>query len=383
MEQRLVDEDLARVMEPVATANGLSNRYYTDRQCFEAEKERVFFDNWAAIGFAKDVPENGDAMPLTFLGQPLVVIRGRDGKLRVFQNICRHRGMILVREPGRIRGAIRCPYHSWCYDLDGALKATPHVGGPGHNTHAAIDRDALGLIEVRSHVWRDVVFVNISGDAPPFEEAHEKMLARWREFDRPLLHSGADSSFKLEVATNWKLAVENYCESYHLPWVHPGLNSYSRLEDHYHIEEPGAFSGQGTLVYRQLRGDENETFADAPGLGEKWDTAAEYIALYPNVLFGVHRDHSFAIILEPRDNASTVEHVEIYYHDESSTGPERAALRAKNTAQWRVVFEEDIFVVEGMQEGRNAVHFDGGRFSPAMDSPTHMFHHWIATQLAR
>ena len=200
MEQRLVDEDLARVMEPVATANGLSNRYYTDRQCFEAEKERVFFDNWAAIGFAKDVPENGDAMPLTFLGQPLVVIRGRDGKLRVFQNICRHRGMILVREPGRIRGAIRCPYHSWCYDLDGALKATPHVGGPGHNTHAAIDRDALGLIEVRSHVWRDVVFVNISGDAPPFEEAHEKMLARWREFDRPLLHSGADSSFKLEVA---------------------------------------------------------------------------------------------------------------------------------------------------------------------------------------
>ena len=120
-----------------------------------------------------------------------------------------------------------------------------------------------------------------------------------------------------------------------------------------------------------------------PASPKNGTTAAEYIALYPNVLFGVHRDHSFAIILEPRDNASTVEHVEIYYHDESSTGPERAALRAKNTAQWRVVFEEDIFVVEGMQEGRNAVHFDGGRFSPAMDSPTHMFHHWIATQLAR
>ena len=150
--------------------NGLSNRHYIDPEWFETEKDRVFFDNWAAIGFAKDVPGNGDAMPVSFLGQPLVIVRGRDGKVRVFQNICRHRGMILVRQPGHIRGAIRCPYHSWSYDLDGTLKATPHVGGPGHNTHEAIDRETLGLIEVRSHIWRDVVFVNISGDAQHFED---------------------------------------------------------------------------------------------------------------------------------------------------------------------------------------------------------------------
>jgi len=383
MDQYLAIEDLERVLQPVETANGLSNRHYLDPEWFEIEKRKVFFDNWTAIGFAKDVPENGDARPVEFLGQPLVVIRGRDGLLRVFQNICRHRGMILVKEPGRIRGAIRCPYHSWCYDLDGALKATPHVGGPGHNTHEAIDRDALGLIEVRSHVWRDIVFVNISGNARPFEEVHAKALARWREFEQPLFHTGADSGFRLEVATNWKLAVENYCESYHLPWVHPGLNSYSRLEDHYHIEEPDCFSGQGTLVYRQLKGDDGETFEDAPGLSDKWDTAAEYIALYPNVLLGVHRDHSFAIVLEPVGPHDTAEHVEIYYHAESDAGPERAALRAKNAALWKVVFEEDIFVVEGMQRGRSALHFDGGRFSPAMDGPTHMFHRWIATQFSR
>lgn len=383
MDQRIMDEDLASVLRPVETANGLPNRHYLDSDWFETEKERVFFDNWAAIGFAKDVPENGDARPLTFLGQPLVIIRGRDGRLRVFQNICRHRGMILIRQAGPIRGAIRCPYHSWCYDLDGALKATPHVGGPDHNTHAAIDRDALGLIEVRSHVWRDVVFVNVSGDAPPFEQAHAKVIERWRDFDGPLHHAGADSGFALEVATNWKLAVENYCESYHLPWVHPGLNSYSRLEDHYHIEEPGLFSGQGTLVYRQLKGEDGETFADTPDLDQRWDTSAEYIALYPNVLLGVHRDHSFAIVLEPVDVDRTIEHIEIYYHTPESAGPQRAALREKNTALWKTVFEEDIFVVEGMQQGRNAIRFDGGRFSPAMDGPTHLFHQWVATQLAR
>jgi phenylpropionate dioxygenase-like ring-hydroxylating dioxygenase large terminal subunit len=383
MDQRLVDDELNAVLAPVESAHGLSNRHYVSPEWFDAEKQSVFFDNWAGIGFAKDVPENGFAKPVHFLGQPLVIVRGRDGKVRVFQNICRHRGMILIKDAGRIRGAIRCPYHSWSYDLDGALKATPHVGGPGNNVHEAIDRDTLGLIEVRSHVWRDVVFVNISGDAQPFEVAHEKVIKRWAEFEAPLYHSGADSGFTLEVATNWKLCVENYCESYHLPWVHPGLNAYSRLEDHYHIEEPGAFSGQGTHVYRQLKGENGEIFEDTPGLSTKWDTAAEYIAIYPNVLLGVHRDHSFAIVLDPKGTAETTEAIEIYYHAPSAMQDGHAALRQRNTEQWKTVFKEDIFVVEGMQEGRNAVHFDGGRFSPVMDSPTHMFHHWIASQLSR
>ena len=382
MDQRLADEELAPVLEPVATARGLPNRHYVDQAWFETEREKLFFDGWAGIGFAKDVPANGDAMPITFLGQPLVAIRGRDGKLRVFLNICRHRGMILIKERGPIRGAIRCPYHSWCYDLDGALKATPHVGGPGHNSHEGIHRQDLGLVEVPSHVWRDVIFVNISGEAPPFETAHRAAIERWREFDRPLLHSGADSGFSLDVATNWKLAVENYCESYHLPWVHPGLNSYSRLEDHYNIEESDAFSGQGTLVYRQLADENGRVFPDAPGLGERWQTAAEYIALYPNVLFGVHRDHSFAILLEPVAIDRTVEHVEIYYHAEEALDADHAGLRARNSALWETVFKEDIFVVEGMQRGRHASGFDGGKFSPVMDSPTHMFHRWVASRLA-
>ena len=382
MDQRLTDEELAPVLEPVATARGLPNRHYVDQTWFETERDRLFFDGWAGIGFAKNVPANGDAMPITFLGQPLVAIRGRDAKLRVFLNICRHRGMILIRERGPIRGAIRCPYHSWCYDLDGALKATPHVGGPGHNSHDAIHREDLGLVEVPSYVWRDVIFINISGDAPPFETAHRGAIERWREFDKPLLHSGADSGFSLDVATNWKLAVENYCESYHLPWVHPGLNSYSRLEDHYNIEEPDAFSGQGTLVYRQLADERGRVFPDAPGLGDRWQTAAEYIALYPNVLFGVHRDHSFAILLEPVAIDRTVEHVEIYYHAEEALNADHAGLRARNSALWETVFKEDIFVVEGMQKGRHASGFDGGKFSPVMDSPTHMFHRWVASRLA-
>ena len=176
------------------------------------------------------------------------------GAVRVFQNICRHRGMILVDAPRKIEGAIRCPYHSWCYGTDGRLVSTPHVGGPGQNTTEGIDRDDLGLIEVRSHIWCGIVWIDLSGTAPAFDVSHADLLARWAEFEQPLHHGGPDSQFTLDVNCNWKLAVENYCESYHLPWVHPGLNSYSRLEDHYHIEAPDHHSGQGTLVYRQLTG---------------------------------------------------------------------------------------------------------------------------------
>ena len=173
------------------------------------------------------------------------------------------------------------------------------MGGAGRNLHDAIDRSELGLTEIRSHVWMGVIWINLSGDAPKFEDNIKELIDRWSDFDRPLFHGGKESSFTIEVAANWKLAVENYCESYHLPWVHPGLNSYSKLEDHYHIEQKNKFSGQGTRVYQQLKDGNGNVFPDFADLNAKWDTAAEYIAVYPNVLLGVHRDHAFVIILIP------------------------------------------------------------------------------------
>lgn len=376
-------EYLSEVLKDVKEAKGLPNRHYIDQETFELEKKKVLFDNWSAIGFGKDIPEHGDANPVDFLGLPLVAVRTKEGEINVFQNTCRHRGMTLVQEKGKLRGTFRCPYHSWCYSLEGRLVTTPHVGGPGHNTHEDIKRDELGLVKIRSYVWRDVIFVNISGDAPEFEDYARDVMTRWKEFEQPIAHGGEISSFKLDVKTNWKLAVENYCESYHLPWIHPGLNSYSRLEDHYHIEEKGRFSGQGTLVYQQLKGPNDEVFPDFEGLSSKWNEAAEYIALYPNVLFGVQRDHAFAIVLEPKATDHTVEHIELYYTREGATAPDYAEMRQNNSNLWKVVFEEDVFVVEGMQKGRQGQYFDGGKFSPAMDSPTHNFHHWVASQIAK
>lgn len=370
--------DLSAVTAPVGQARGLPNPHYTDAEVFEEERHAVLYANWSGIGFGFDVPNAGDVMPIDFLGMPLLVVRDNDGGIGVFQNTCRHRGMILVEEKGNIRGTIRCPYHSWCYGLKGELRSTPHVGGPGQNLHENIDRKTLGLTEIRSHVWRDIIFVNVDGKAAPFEEAHKNLLERMKEHDKPVYRG---DGFSFDVACNWKLAAENYCESYHLPWIHPGLNAYSRLEDHYHVENDGNFAGQGVTVYQQIKGDNGEVFPDFEGLSEAWDAGAEYPTLFPNVLLAFQRDHTFVMLLLPQGIDKTIERTEIFYSFDPATRPDLDALRAKNAAQWKSVLEEDLFVVEGMQRGRHAVHFDGGKFSPVMDTPTYDFHRWVATQI--
>lgn len=236
---------------------------------------------------------------------------------------------------------------------------------------------------MRSHVWRDVIFVNVNARTPGFTEYAGEAIARWSEFERQTLLAGGDeSSFTFGIACNWKLVVENFCESYHLPWVHPGLNSYSRPEDHYNIEVPGKFSGQGTLVYRTTIETDGSAFPDFPGLSDKRDTGAEYLAIYPNVLMGTHRDHAFAVILKPNGKDRTRELVALYYStEEAAKGEGLKPLRRKNAETWCGVFEEGLFVVEGMQKGRKGIRFDGGRFSPVMDGPTHCFHHWVASHM--
>ena len=374
--------DLRNVMSPIESANGLPNACYVGEDMFDHERETLFQDSWAAIGFGKDIPRPGMVLPIEFLGMPLLMVRNADGRINVFQNVCRHRGMILIDKPQQLRGPITCPYHAWAYDLDGQLRRTPHVGGSGIDNLDSVNKCDLPLISVRSHVWRDVIFVNIGGEAPAFGDAAAPLIDRWQEFEKPLVHTGADSSISFTLDCNWKLAVENYCEAYHLPFVHPALNSYSRLEDHYNILDTDGFAGQGTTVYQPQISADGRRFPRFEGLSSQWDAGAEYIAFFPNVLLGVHNDHAFAILLRPDGTGRTHEQVEIYYADEAVRGDEFAEMRATNTEMWRTVFSEDVDVVEGMQRGRHASGYDGGKFSAVMDAPTHHFHSWVATALS-
>lgn len=386
MNTSLREISVESVLRPIEQSTGLPNEVYTSEQVFREERDQVLGRGWAGLGFSSDLPKGGYAKPVDFMGLPLLILRGKDNEIRVFHNVCSHRGMILVDEEKAVSGALRCQYHSWAYSFEGELKSTPHLGGVGEQKADGFDHCKHGLKEIRSAIWMDVIFINLSGDAPDFEEYVSPLKAQWLAFldDREYQQLKAapldERGMQLKVATNWKLAIENYCESYHLPWVHPELNRISRIEDHYHIMIGENFGGQGSMAYRLAEESGTTLPVCASWPGDKIQQA-EYVAFYPNVLLGIQADHCFVMLVEPLSCNETLEHVRLYFYGEEAVSDQCAASRKTQLESWRSVFAEDVSAVEGMQRGRQSPGYDGGVFSPVMDNPTHHFHQWVARKI--
>ncbi|MGI9292575.1 MAG: aromatic ring-hydroxylating oxygenase subunit alpha [Pseudomonadales bacterium] len=374
------------VCAPIAEAKGMPNEAYTDPALFEFERNQVLGKTWAGIAFTSELPKHGFAKPVDFMGLPLAILRNRDGDFKVFHNVCSHRGMRLVQQEAEVASVVRCPYHSWTYDLNGWLKGTPHIGGVGVHSVAGFACEEHGLKSVRSAVWMGIIFVNLSGDAEDFDSHIEGSSQRWEAFTgkdglEKVHAASTGSKMELEVNANWKLAVENYCEAYHLPWVHPGLNTYSPLDQHYTLVVNDNASGQGSYSYNlsAVAGISLPQFEDWP---EDRIRQAEYVSLYPNVLLGIQADHVFALILQPLANDRTLEKLELYYVGDPALGDKYAACHSAVLESWRVVFAEDVSAVEGLQAGRKSPAFQGGVFTTVLDGPTHHFHAWVASRYA-
>ena len=375
------------VNNPIEQSHGLPNECYTSEAYTKIERKKLFEDKWVVVGVASSVPNKGDAKPFNLLDLPIIILRDKKDKIRVFHNVCSHRGYKILQKPCNIKNTIRCPYHSWSYNTDGKLIATPHIGGMNKHHAKDFNKSTSGLKEIRSAVWLDLIMINITNNEIPFEKYIKPLSDRWSKFwhqkDRKLIsHSNDYGYFQLKANCNWKFAIENYCESYHLPWVHPGLNSYSKIEDHYHIQGlPNRFAGQGTTVYNP-RFKAKGKFPCFPNWPKNKEHIAEYVALFPNVMLGIHKDHYYAYWLEPVNYKYTIEHMEIYYvGDKAANSKKFKSLRKQNHKLWQGVQSEDVYIIEGMQEGRNSPSYNGGNFSPIMDNPTHHFHKWVATNV--
>ena len=375
------------VSKPIAESHGLPNECYTSQEYTKIERKKLFEDKWVVVGVASSVPNKGDAKPFKLLDLPIIILRDKKNKIRVFHNVCSHRGYKILQKPCNVKNTIRCPYHSWAYNTDGKLIVTPHIGGMNKHFVKDFSKSTSGLKEIRSAVWLDLIVINISNNETSFEKYIKPLSDRWSKFwpekDRKLIyHSNDYGYFQLSANCNWKFAIENYCESYHLPWVHPGLNSYSKIEDHYHIQGlPNRFAGQGTTVYNpRFKG--KEKFPCFPNWPKNKAHIAEYVALFPNVMLGIHKDHYYAYWLEPVNHKYTIEHMEIYsVGDKAANSKKFKSLRKQNYKLWKSVQSEDVHIIEGMQEGRNSPSYNGGNFSPIMDNPTHHFHKWVATNV--
>ena len=378
---------LMSVLKPIDKAHGLPNECYLDGPYNKIERKKIFENNWVVIGTASSLKNTGDIKKFNLLGIPLIIVRNKEKKIKVFHNVCSHRGLKLIENNCNLKNLIRCPYHSWSYDFDGNLVATPHIGGVNIHSHKKFNKEDNGLREVNSIIWLDLIFVNISNTACRFHEYVKPLEKRWSNFiskkDYNLIHHAEDFGyFKFEVNCNWKFAIENFCESYHLPFIHPDLNKYSKIDDHYHIQGlPNRFAGQGTLVYNP-KFKNNKTFPNFPSWNKVKNKYAEYVALFPNVMIGIHKDHYYAFWLEPINHKKTLEHMEIYYvGKEAAISNKYKKIREENFNQWKKIMAEDLIIIERMQEGRKSPAFNGGSFSPVLDNPTHNFAKWVTNSL--
>ncbi len=377
-------DELRAVLKPIKEACGMPNTAYTSEQAYGFERDHIFSSHWTAIAFA-DSLSPGEVTPVDFMGLPILLTRLKDsGEIHVFHNVCSHRGFRLVSDSRPTNGRIVCPYHAWTYSLDGQLKSTPHVGGMDVHHLAGFDCARHSLKPIRSHIWLGVVFINLDGKALPFEVATKNVLDRYRKLMGPngeneIRRAASHAGGVMEVHCNWKLALENYLEAYHLPFIHPGLNSYSPLSRHYNHIIDDLCAGQITKTFDPGLDRDNPL-----PLFSEWDqdrlATGEYPVLFPNLLLGFQANHIYGMIVTPTSPNTCREEFMIFYAGDDASDERYLPQRESNLAAWSSIFNEDIEPCERMQAGRNSPGFTGGAFSPVHDVCSHHFHRWIAKQ---
>jgi len=223
------------VSVPFARAHAMPKSVYTSEIFLAEEQRHIFAQDWICVGRAETLPNPGDYLTLTLAGEPVIVLRDRDGQIRAMSNVCRHRMSTLLEGRGNAR-AIVCPYHAWTYNLDGSLR-----GAPAMTLNEGFCKEDLTLPRVRCEVWQGWVMVTLKPDAP----APETVLTGVRELIPYLDMSTYTETYRetFRWATNWKVLAENFMESYHLPMCHAGtIGGSSKLEEMFCPEGNAAFN---------------------------------------------------------------------------------------------------------------------------------------------
>ena len=346
--------------------SGLPGAAYTSEAFLALENERIFTDSWVFAGFAHELPRAGDVAPATVAGRPLLLVRDAELRVRAFHNVCRHRNLKLVDAPGNAGRAIRCPYHSWTYGLDGTLHVTPYFGGrEPRAVPPGFDRGRHGLVPVRSATWYDWIFVNLNGAAAPLEEFLAPLRNRLEGIDLTRLHHIATIDFG-EVAANWKLILENFIEPYHVQFVH-ATTTEQPLTDHYTVNDSGCLGCAVDVSGEATRGD--TLSADS-----------RYLTLFPNFVFGLYFPDEIGVQLNvPRAPDRTLQRRAIY-----SLGPESRlnACAEQLVKLWSGVHAEDHAMLERLQQGRaSELAAGGGVLSPVWEDAVRSFQERVVSGL--
>ncbi|MCB1394536.1 MAG: aromatic ring-hydroxylating dioxygenase subunit alpha, partial [Rhodobacteraceae bacterium] len=223
-EMTAVEALRANVAVPFERARAMPPAVYTSEDFVQAELDHIFAREWFCIGRADALAEPGAYTTAELAGEPVLVVRGRDGALKAMSNVCRHRMSVLLEGRGQAR-AITCPYHGWTYNLDGSLR-----GAPAMEKNAGFCKADYALPQVRCEEWLGWVFVTLNPDAAPVAQRLAPVEAMIAGYD---MTNYTENFYEEHVwDTNWKVLAENFMESYHLPVCHADtIGGLSKLED--------------------------------------------------------------------------------------------------------------------------------------------------------
>jgi carnitine monooxygenase subunit len=272
----VIDTTLREALDGGAT---LPADWYTSPDILRLELERIFSRSWQYAGRAELARDPGTYFATAAGHIPVAVVRGRDGELRAFVNVCRHRGHEVVSGCGR-RETLQCPYHAWTYELDGSLRKAPRS-----EREPGFDPSGLSLLPVQVDTWGPFVFVNPDLDAPPLAEALGELPARVAESGVDLDALAFRERIDWELAANWKVGVENYLECYHCATAHPGFSKLIDVDpDAYRLQAEGLVASQYGPVRESARNGSRKGLAYVP---EGEVVQAQYHLLFPNFTLNI------------------------------------------------------------------------------------------------
>ena len=340
---------LPGISHPLEDGWTLPAAWYSDEGVYGLERDRIFATAWQYAGPAEEVSKPGSFFAAQIGHIPVAVVRGSDGALRGFVNVCRHRGHLVVQGAG-CRETLQCPYHAWTYDLDGTLRKAPRS-----EREPGFDPAGFSLLPVSVGAWGPFVFVNPDPNAAPLDEALGEM-------PEIVARSGLDadtlrfhSHHEWPVGSNWKIALENYLECYHCPAAHPGFSKVIDVNpDNYLLQVHPTFSSQiGPVRASALTGNGKAAYTPR-GVVEQ----SQYHFLFPattvNIAPGIT---NVSIERWIPDGAKRTFEVTDYYF-----GPDASEKKIEELMAWdSQVGAEDVSLVESVQRGLDSGTVPQGR----------------------
>ena len=336
--------------QPLDHATALPARYYTDPALPALERRAIFDRSWQLIAHVCQLRNAGDHVVADLAGLPVLAVRGADGVVRAFHNVCRHRAGPIAQCDGLAAKSLRCRYHGWTYTLDGQLKSAPEMG-----TAADFDVGAIRLPQLQVRTWQGLVFAAVDAASMDFDALVEGIDARIGA-QRGLEHYGHHQRVGYDVACNWKAYIDNYLEGYHVPHVHPELNRM--LDYRSYVTE--------THDWHSLQWSPLESREDLYGNGD-----ALYYWLWPNTTLNIlpGRLQTNRVIPLAVDRCRV--EFDFYYPDDAS-----GEARARREADLKFSDEvqlEDLTICAEVQRGLASGSYVAGRLNPLRENAVHHF----------